>query len=74
MARSRLARLLPGWLRDKTNRLLLGLGLALLAALASVVSFVLYGGGSGTPGRLEIGLLVFSMFATYYLAMQSSAG
>lgn len=62
--------LVPAWLRDDTVQLLLVLLTALLAAFGSIVSFV-YGSSSGSPSRLELGLLVFATVLLWYVALLS---
>lgn len=62
---------LPAWLRDGTVQLLLVLLVALLAAFASIASF-LYGSPGGSPSRMEIGLLVLSTALLWYVAILSN--
>lgn len=62
--------LVPAWLRDDTVRLLLVLLAALLAAFASIASFVFVSAG-GDPTRTEVGLLVISVVLLWYVALLS---
>lgn len=70
MSRPALGELVPAWLRDDTVRLLLLLLVALLSAFGSIASFV-FGGGTGSPTRLELGLLVLSVFLIWFVSLQS---
>lgn len=65
-----MATLVPAALRDDTVRLLLILLVALLAAFASIASFV-FGPGNSGPSRMELSLLLLSTLLLWYLAMVS---
>ncbi|PSP75707.1 hypothetical protein BRC81_15090 [Halobacteriales archaeon QS_1_68_20] len=70
MARTALGDLVPAALRDDTVRLLLLLLVALLSAFGSIASFVFVGDGA-SPSRLELGLLVFSVFLIWFVSLLS---
>lgn len=63
--------LVPAWLRDDTVQLLLVLLAALLSAFASIASFV-FASGTGSPTRLEVGLLVLATALLWSVAILSN--
>lgn len=72
MATFALGKRLLALLRDDLVRTLLLLAVALLAALVSIVSFLFGEAAGGSPTRLQMGLLVFALFMTWYVALQAT--
>lgn len=58
----------------RTDRRLLLVAVAYLSAIVSLVSYTYFDGGTGTPGRLQMGLMALTVFIIYYLSVRSSEG
>lgn len=56
------------WLNDPIARLLVLLGLALVLAVSSILSFMFLG-ATGAPTRFELALLALAVVITFYVGI-----